>query len=189
MNCPYCGSEIREGEKFCQNCGAPLTQAPVNAAVPAEEPTLVPAGLDEAPGQSANGSANESAYAGAAPAPGSFKDFIHSDSCPPQIRKSIRSGWITLLICAVITLIAQLMLGSIPLDAIVLVALAFWLRGSCSKTPAIIALVYGLFGMILSLTQKGAPGGYLVVLAGGLALSNILKAEKIYKEYLAGGGR
>ena len=24
VNCPYCGSEVRENEKFCQSCGAAM---------------------------------------------------------------------------------------------------------------------------------------------------------------------
>ena len=24
MNCPYCGAEVREGDKFCGECGKPL---------------------------------------------------------------------------------------------------------------------------------------------------------------------
>ncbi len=38
MNCPNCGSELKEGAKFCVECGAPVPETMPEAPVALEEP-------------------------------------------------------------------------------------------------------------------------------------------------------
>ena len=69
MFCTNCGSSIREGQKFCENCGAPVaqqiqqTQAAVQAA-PQVRPPVTPAEppVYEDPGYNAGYSQNNTAY-------------------------------------------------------------------------------------------------------------------------------
>lgn len=45
MICPYCGSQLRDGSKFCTNCGGDVSAAPAPAPdpVPVPEPASAPA--------------------------------------------------------------------------------------------------------------------------------------------------
>lgn len=45
MICPYCGSQLRDGSKFCTNCGGDVSAAPAPAPdpIPAPEPASAPA--------------------------------------------------------------------------------------------------------------------------------------------------
>ena len=78
MNCPYCGSVVRENEKFCQNCGAALAQtdeaappAPIQEAAPSAETPVFTAQQ--------------------APRGMSFREFIKSPYCTPDVNKTIRA--------------------------------------------------------------------------------------------------
>jgi hypothetical protein len=45
VHCPTCGTEVPEGARFCQNCGAEIAASPAteaNVAVPAPAPHLPP---------------------------------------------------------------------------------------------------------------------------------------------------
>ncbi len=170
MKCPYCGSEIKTDDKFCGSCGAPLNQAETSAVAPVSESVYAPA--DQSP-------VYEQPPAG--PAPASLKEFIQSSACPEKIRKSIKSSWIILLVCAGITLAFEILTGIFPIDAVLLVVLAFWLRAKCSYTPAILALALGVLSMVIGLVQNGSPSGILVMLAGSNAFSSIYKAKQLFK--------
>lgn len=180
MNCPYCGREIREGEKFCQNCGAPLTDgAPNTAAAPAIAPEPAVPAVEQPPVEQAN----------AGPAPSSLKEFIHSPFCPEKISKSIRTSWILLFVCASLTLVFELIGGIFPIDAILLVICAVWLKSKYSPAPAIAALALGVLSMVVGLIQNGTPSGILIVLAGSSAFSSIFKAKKLYESTFPGAQR
>ena len=169
MFCPKCGAEVRPEEKFCQSCGAALTQTP--AAVPAQQ---------------------ESAYAqqpftGAGAQYDTLKDFVQSPACPEKLRKSIKNSWILLLVCAALTLAFELIMGILPIDAILLAVFAFWLRAKHSMAPAVGALALGLISIIVGLVQNGTPSGILVALAGSGAVSSLLRAKKLFEEYKKNG--
>ena len=38
MICPYCGSQLRDGSRFCTNCGGDVSAAPVPAPEPVSSP-------------------------------------------------------------------------------------------------------------------------------------------------------
>ncbi|MBR0040738.1 MAG: zinc-ribbon domain-containing protein [Oscillospiraceae bacterium] len=172
MNCPYCGNVVRENEKFCQSCGAALpqttaavqTQTPDYAAEPAfSQPSFTGAQYD------------------------SLKDFVQSPACPEKLRKSIKSSWVLLLVCAALTLAFEIITGIFPIDAILLAVFAFWLRGKYSMVPAALALALGIVSIIVGYVQNGTPSGILVALAGGSAVSNLLRAKKLFDEYKTNG--
>lgn len=170
MNCPYCGSEVRENEKFCQHCGAQLTADVQNVPATAQqEPAFYPT----------------QGFAG-----GQFdslKDFIESPVCPEKVRKSIKSCWILLLVCAGLTLVFEIIAGIFPIDAILLAVFAIWLKSKYSIVPAALALALGIVSIIVGLVQNGTPSGILVALAGGNVVSNLLRAKKLFDEYKTNG--
>ena len=170
MFCPYCGNEVRENEKFCQSCGAQLPSSAQEASTAVQQ-------TEEIPAQS---------FTPARASYDSLKDFILSPDCPEKLRKSLKSNWIVLLVCAALTLIFELMSGMLPIDAILLVACAFWLRSSYSMTPAIIALALGVLSIIVGFAQNGTPSGVLIAIAGGSAVSNLLRAKQLFKAHQEG---
>ncbi len=116
-----------------------------------------------------------------------LKDFVQSPVCPEKVRKSIKSSWIILLVCAVLTLAFEIIMGILPIDAVLLAVFAFWLRGKYSMTPAILALALGIIGVIVGYVQNGTPSGILVVFAGSTAVSSLLRAKKLFDEYKKNG--
>lgn len=163
MNCPYCGSEVRENEKFCQSCGASLAQTPIETQI---QQTADPA---------------------AAPAerPDSFKEFIKSPYCTPDVNKTIKTSWIILFVCAGISAIVQIAGGSFPLDGILMAGIAFWLMKSKSFAAGVTACAVGVIELILTSITMGRLAGWLPAIAGVYALTAVLKARKQYKAYLA----
>lgn len=171
MNCPYCGSEVRENEKFCQHCGAQLADTVQNVPAPAQQEPAFYVTPGATPGAQYD----------------DLKSFIDSPDCPEKVRKSIKTCWILLLVCAAITLVAEIVAGILPIDAILLVVFAIWLRRKYSMAPAALALALGLVSIIVGLVQSGTPSGYLVAIAGANAVSNILRAKKMFTEYKTNG--
>lgn len=167
MYCPYCGSEVRENEKFCQHCGAQLTASAQTVSAPTQpDPVFYQTQEAFFGGQYSN-----------------LKDFINSPVFPENVRKAIRTCWIVLLVCAGITLIFEIIMGIPPIDAILLAVLAIWLRGTYSMVPAALALALGAFSIIYGLIQNGSPSGFLIAIAGVNALSNLLKAKRLFNTY------
>ena len=171
MFCPKCGAEARPEEKFCQYCGTALTQQ--------SEPTA-PAPVQES-------ACVQQPFTGAGAQYDTLKDFVQSPACPEKLRKSIKNSWILLLGCAAITLAFELIMGIFPIDAILLAVLAFWLRAKHSMVPAIGALALGIISIIVGYVQNGTPSGILVALAGSGAVSNLLRAKKLFEEYRKNG--
>ena len=157
MNCPQCGSEGKENEKFCQNCGAPLA-SPAPAAPPA---AAVQSGEKL-----------------------SFKNFLKSEHCTPDVNKSITTSWILLFIVSALSLGAAAMQGLPIFDGILMAAVALWLLLSKSLPAAVTACVVGVAEMILTSMIMGKFAGYLPALAGIFALTAVLKGRRQYKAYL-----
>ena len=160
MFCPKCGAEVRPEEKLCQSCGTPLAQTPIETqqpAAPAAEP---------------------------APRPNSFKEFIMSPYCTPDVNKTIRASWIILFVCAGISAIVQVAGGSFPVDGIIMAAIAVWLMLSKSFAAGVTACVVGVLELVLTSIMMGRLAGWLPALAGVYALTAVLKARKQYKAFL-----
>ena len=172
MNCPYCGSEVRENEKFCQSCGAALAQtdeaappAPIQEAAPSAETPVFTAQQ--------------------APRGMSFREFIKSPYCTPDVNKTIRASWIILFVCAGISAIVQIAGGSFPLDGILMAGIAFWLMKSKSFAAGVTACAVGVLALILTSITMGRLAGWLPAIASVYALTAVLKAKKQYEAYLA----
>ena len=172
MNCPYCGSEVRENEKFCQNCGAQLAQSAPSAPAPVqnEEPVYQPTYTAPAAENTAR--------------PQNLKEFISSPYCTPDVNKNIKTSWIILFICAGISALVQIVGGSFPIDGILMAAIAVWLMRSKSYAAGVTACVVGLIEMIVTSIVMGRFAGFLPAIAGVYALTAVLKARKQYKAFL-----
>ena len=162
MFCPKCGAEVRPEEKFCQSCGAALAQTPIETQV------------------------QQPAATAAEPAarPNSLKEFIMSPYCTPDVNKTIKTSWIILFVCAVISGIVQIIGGAFPIDGILMAAIAVWLMLSKSFAAGVTACVVGVLELVLTSITMGRLAGWLPALAGIYALTAVLKARKQYKAFL-----
>lgn len=174
MNCPYCGSEVRENEKFCQNCGARL-EADVQSAGTAVEPAAEPV----------TGTAAVPASAPVDPSLG-YKEFITSPYCTPDVNKNIKASWIILYVVAGLSLIVALFSKAPPLDAILIAGVAVWLMTTKSFAAGVTAFIVGIFELIFSSIAMGHLAGYFPAIAGVYALTATLKAKKQYQTYQQG---
>ena len=161
MFCPKCGAEVRQEEKFCQSCGAALTQT---------TPAVQEQTIDYA--------------AEPATRPSSFKEFIQSSYCTPDVNKTIKTSWIILFVCAGISAIVQVAGGSFPIDGILMAGIAVWLMRSKSFAAGVTACVVGVLELVLTSITMGRLAGWLPALAGVYALTAVLKARKQYKAFL-----
>ena len=112
------------------------------------------------------------------------KEFFKS-VCSAPVRNGIKAAVIILYICAGISLFAQAAGGVLPLDAIVILALALWIRSSKSKASAIVTLVYAVINTVFILISAGTFGGWLILIAAILAIVFVIKGEKEWQAYLA----
>ena len=155
VNCPYCGSEVRENEKFCQSCGAAM------------DPNRAPAQQSAVP----------------AAGPKNYKEFVQSALCSPDVNKNIRASWILLLVCAALSLAVALINKSLPIDALLIAAVAVWLMLSKSFPAGLTACIVGVLELVLTSISMGRLSGYFPAIAGIYALAATLKGRKEYKAY------
>ena len=112
------------------------------------------------------------------------KEFFKS-VCSAPVRNGIKAAVIILYVCTGISLFAEAAGGVLPLDAIIILALALWIRSSKSKASAIVTLVYAAINTVFILISSGAFGGWLILLAAILAIVFVIKGEKEWQAYLA----
>ena len=164
MNCPYCGYEASPGENFCRSCGAQLaTAVPTQeGAVPAQQVYAVPA----------------------AELPKTLKEFITSPYCTPDVNKNFKASWITMFICAGLSIVVAVAQGSFPIDGIIMAAIAVWLLLSKSFAAGLTACIVGVLELVLTSIYMGQLAGWLPAMAGVYALLAALKAKKQFKAFL-----
>lgn len=122
-------------------------------------------------------------------APQTFEEFCKLPQFMKYV-KNIRTCGILCFVFAVITLLASVVFAKNYAgigDVLILVGLGVLLITKRSFAAAVALLVYAVISMVISLVTTGTPGGYLVVIAGILALSATLKLRKAWKEYQATG--
>ena len=191
MVCNNCGSTINDGEKFCGSCGspAPAPVAPVAAPAPvAPEATPAPvaAPVTAAPQYEAalteekipTRSADEPAL--------SLRKFLKLPE-NNKIKSNINSAGIICYICAVLTLVVSLVGGGLNfVDPTILLILGLFIQIGCSVIASFILTAYGIFNVIYMIAVTGKLGGWLVPVAGVIAVIYTIKAKSAYKKYLKG---
>ena len=173
MFCPNCGAEVRPEEKYCQSCGAVISQQAGTQAVEYQAPAYQPDAY-QAP-----------VYQTPAPAEKlSYKDFIKSSFCTPDVNKNIKASWILMLICGALSAAVQIVGGSFPIDGILMGGLAIWLMLSKSFPAGLVSCIVGILELVLTTIYMGQVAGWLPAIAGIYALIATLKGKKQYKAYL-----
>ncbi len=160
MNCPNCGNEVQPTEKFCRSCGSQLPENAANTAQTAAvpaDPTM------------------------------SFKAFVESPYCTPDVNKNIKGSWITLFVCAGLSLIVSLAGKLPPIDAILIAGIAVWLMLTKSVAAGVTAGVVGVLELVLTSIAMGKLAGYLPAIAGVYATVSVLKGSKQFKAFKANG--
>ena len=165
--CPSCGAACNDNEKFCGSCGYSFLEAGSVSSQP-----YAPA---------------ENAYP--QPAAPVYPDYAQpaARKLPEnkQTRSELNGAAIVTFVCAGITLIAGLVSGNygILLDVAIMVGLGLGIMLSASRVCAVLLLAYGVLNVVVGLITTGTPSGYLILIAGILAVIYAFKAEKLWKQY------
>ena len=171
MNCPKCGKIIDDNATVCPECGeiiSPLGNAATPAETPAAQPVVV---VDPAS------------------APKNVKQFVKS-LADKKMAKELNACSIICYVAAAVTLGLGLVGGSVAsviLDAVVLLGLGIWLQVTYSRIPAILLLAYSIINVVYVAVTTKQLGGWLILVAGILAVVYTFKAKKEYDNYLKGG--
>lgn len=184
--CPNCGQACDDAVKFCNNCGNPF---PADAAAPVREAPVQPEQTYSAQPQQS--------YPAYAPIQTDFytphvttkKEFLKLPE-NKRIKSELTGAAVICYICAAITLALGFTTDSFPLcliDVAILVGMGLGIQLAQSRVCAIILLVYSIINVILLIAMTGKPGGYLIVIAGVMAVIYTFKAEKAWKQYQQGG--
>ena len=171
--CPSCGAACNDTEKFCGSCGSSLLNAD-DVSIQAE--SAAPAYPDYAAPVY-----DQPAYT---PKAATKKEFLKLPE-NKRIRSELTGAAIISFISAGVTLLATFLTGSyaVVIDVAILVGLGLGIMLSYSRACAVILLAYGLLNVVVGLVQNGTPSGYLIVIAGVLAVIYAFKAEKLWKQY------
>lgn len=122
----------------------------------------------------------------------SFKEF-YNYYCTPKIRKNINAAAIILYCCSALTFVLSFVASIMgvgimasALDAILVLGLGLGIHIRKSRVCAVIVLIYAIFNCLYSFATTGRPSGYLIIIAGGMAVQYTFMAYKEYKEYIGG---
>ncbi len=175
--CPSCGAVCNDNEKFCGNCGYSFLEG---GAAPSPAQPAAPVYPDYAQTYAQTFTQPVSGTPKAA----SKKEFMKLPE-NKKIHSELKGAAIITFICAGVTLLMGIVGGSwgVMLDVAIMVGLGLGILLSYSRACAVVLLAYGILNMVLGLIQNGVPSGYLIVVAGVLAVIYAFKAEKLWKQY------
>ncbi len=178
--CRNCGSQLPDGDtRFCPDCGAPIPEPapaqPSGTAAPnahtkrgrAAKPTPAdaPAGLDKKTFFSVYSAGRRNCIAAA-------------------IIGYVSAGATALFAC---TGLLGMNVFSL-IDAAIALTLSLLIHMLRSRAAAILLLIYGAYNVIYSLVTTGSIGGWLIALAGVMAVIGAFACAKEWKAYLARTG-
>ncbi|MBR2793578.1 MAG: zinc-ribbon domain-containing protein [Solobacterium sp.] len=186
--CPQCGTPRSGSENFCTNCGSPL---PAGTAAPQpqlqssvnDRPQL--AQVQEAPRPNAApmfAEPSSPVQPNLSAAPANLKDFVQHFAAD-KTKKSMRNNGYFLYGLAALNLVFALIVGNLPLDALILAALGFWYQKTYSHKCSIVFLVYSILSIIVTSLATGSIGGWLILIVAILMFSGTMKAQKALEEY------
>ena len=168
--CPKCGAVAQDSENYCRSCGTHLSE-------PFNTPPVQTGGYTQ-PSQGLFGE-----YV--PPRVSSKKEFVNLPE-NASLRKGCNTAAIICFICAGVTLVVMcFVFGSWPslLDVALLVGLGIGILISQSFGCALALLIYSIIGVLYSLVALGSFGGWLIVVAGVIAVINTSKVRKAWKQY------
>lgn len=177
--CPACGAACNDNEKFCGNCGYSFLEA--DAVSTQDQPSAPEEGVFSQPAAPV--------YPGygqpAAPAKAATKKEFMKLPENKRIRSELTAAAIITFVCAAINVILGAVSGNwtILIDVAIMVGLGLGLMLAHSRACAVVLLIYGVLNVVLGMIQTGTPSGYLILIAGVLAVIYAFKAEKLWKQY------
>lgn len=162
--CPKCGQYSLDGDKVCASCGAPLDGGSAN-----------------------DGFLGDPYSAPAAPKAATKQEFLNLPE-NKKMKGEIKGAAIVAYICAGITaavMVAYAGNYSAIIDVLLLIGLGLGIHLKQSRACAVALCVVGVINVVVGVATTGSPSGYLVLIAGILAIIYTFKLEKAWQQYQA----
>lgn len=178
MYCGKCGNTVEEGVRFCQVCGAELSEGGY-ARTEADKRSGAASGNGQGMREKsmpAYGSAGATAGLG-------LKEYIKKYD-KSGVKGGMLAGTVLVFISAIVTIIMSAAIGTFPIDGIILAALGIWVILTYSRVPSIIVFCYSIFNLIIGLAVLHVFSGWLIIIAGIVLLVSSVKGRKNYEAYL-----
>ncbi len=180
MNCPKCGAPLAPNAHFCGVCGTPVQEIP-----PVQQPAASQYG---APVQQPAAQEYPPMQQPAAPVQPALLSRAEFDQHPlvKKCRGNILGSAIVMYICAAITLLATVLLANNLfglIDVAILAGLGLGVQLGRSRVCAVIACVYSVINMLITLITTHQVGGYLMVIAAIYAVLSTFQYAKAWKTY------
>ena len=175
--CPSCGAACNDNEKFCGSCGYSFLEAGSVSSQP------------YAPAENAYPQPAAPVYPGygqpAAPAKVATKKEFMKLPENKKARSELNAAAIVTFVCAGFNVILGAVTGNwgVLVDVAIMVGLGLGIMLSASRVCAVLLLAYGLLNVVVGLVQNGTPSGYLILIAGVLAVIYTFKVDKLWKQY------
>ena len=186
MQCLHCGNQLLDGSQTCPNCGAPVSASNVQG-----QPNQFQQGqFYGQPNQFQQGQfygqPNQAPYGqpyGSTPTM-TKKEFWKHPSLK-SCRGNINGVAILLYFSAAVTLLTAVLSGNyfILIDALFVLGMGLGIQLGKSRVCAILIFAYSIYNLIYGLITTGKPTGWLVIIAGILAIIYTFKFQKAWKEY------
>ena len=119
-----------------------------------------------------------------APRAATLKEFLKLPE-NKKLKRQINASAIICYICALITLglMAAAEAPSMILDVVVVLVLGLLIHITKSKVCAVILLVFAVINTVYILATAQQFGGWLLLIAGGYAVSATFRLDKLWKAY------
>ena len=120
-----------------------------------------------------------------APKAGTLKEFAKLPENKTARAQIITAAVFCFISTAVTAIVALMGTPLMLLDAAILLGLGLWLILSKSRVSAVVLMAYAAYNTVFFLIQQGTFSGWLLLLAGVLAIAGTFKLAKNWKAYQA----
>ena len=173
MQCLHCGNQLLDGATSCPNCGAPVEASNMQGQFnPYGQPNQFNQG--QFYGQQGQNFGQKLTK----------KEFLKLPSLK-KCKGNLNGAAILCYFCAACTLLVAVLMQSYLaiLDVLLILGMGLGIQLAQSRVCAVILFVYSIYNLIIALLSSGTPSGWIIIVAGILAIIYTFKFQKAWKEY------